>query len=78
MILAVQCTQRVSEDWAAREVVSGVEGSVAGGQQPPVQSRGMQRGVESRTALEREWQRYWRQASVEGSLRSFLEEDGEQ
>ena len=35
MILAVQCTQRASEDWAAREVVSRVEGSVAGGQQPP-------------------------------------------
>ena len=33
--------------------------------------------LESRTALEREWQRYWRQASVDGLLRSFLEEDGE-
>ena len=54
MILAVQCTQTASEDWAAREVVSRVEGSVAGGQQPPVQSRGMKRGVESRTALEKE------------------------
>lgn len=73
MILTVQCTQR-----AAREVVSEVEGSVAGGQQLPVRSRGRERGVESRTALEREWQRYWRQASVDGSLRSFLEEDGEQ
>lgn len=29
MILSVQCTQRASEDWAAREVVLGVEGSVA-------------------------------------------------
>lgn len=54
MILAVQCTQTASEDWAAREVVSRVEGSVAGGQQPPVQSRGMKRGAESRTALEKE------------------------
>lgn len=78
MILSVQCTQRASEDWASQEVVSRVEGSVAGGQHPPVRSRGMERGVESRTALEREWQRYWRQASVDSSLRSFLEEDGEQ
>ena len=54
MILAVQCTQRASEDWAAWEVVSRVEGSVAGGHQPPIQSRRMKRGVESRTALERE------------------------
>lgn len=29
MILSVQCTQRASEDWAAQEVVLGVEGSVA-------------------------------------------------
>ena len=28
MILSVQCTQRASEDWAAREVVLGVEGSI--------------------------------------------------